>query len=163
MAVTIESWEEWLEAHAGKLLLFARQQCRLPADAEDLLQEALVESWTRHAGPGLPPLPLVYSTIRRRAIDQARSLDRRQSREQASAEMAPEWFVEDFDGDDDSRVVQAAMEQLPVDQREVLTLKIWGDLTFRAIAETLGEPLNTVASRYRYALETLRKLLEEIK
>ena len=163
MAVTIESWEEWLEAHAGKLLLFARQQCRLPADAEDLLQEALVESWTRHAGPDLPPLPLVYSTIRRRAIDQARSLDRRQSREQASAEMAPEWFVEDFDGDDDSRVVQAAMEQLPVDQREVLTLKIWGDLTFRAIAETLGEPLNTVASRYRYALEALRKVLEEIK
>ena len=163
MAVTIESWEEWLEAHAGKLLLFARQQCRLPADAEDLLQEALVESWTRHAGPGLPPLPLVYSTIRRRAIDQARSLDRRQSREQASAEMAPEWFVEDFDGNDDSRVVQAAMEQLPVDQREVLTLKIWGDLTFRAIAETLGEPLNTVASRYRYALEALRKVLEEIK
>jgi RNA polymerase sigma-70 factor (ECF subfamily) len=77
--------------------------------------------------------------------------------------MAPEWFVEDFDGDDDSRVVQAAMEQLPVDQREVLTLKIWGDLTFRAIAETLGEPLNTVASRYRYALEALRKVLEEIK
>ena len=163
MAVTIESWEEWLEAHAGKLLLFARQQCRLPADAEDLLQEALVESWTRHAGPGLPPLPLVYSTIRRRAIDQARSLDRRQSREQASAEMAPEWFVEDFDGDDDSRVVQAAMEQLPVDQREVLTLKIWGDLTFRAIAETLGEPLNTVASRYRYALDALRNMLEKIK
>jgi len=163
MAVTIESWEEWLEAHAGKLLLFARQQCRLPADAEDLLQEALVESWSRYAGPGMPPLPLVYSTIRRRAIDHARGLDRRQSREQASAEMAPEWFVADFDGDDDSRVVQAAMEQLPVDQREVLTLKIWGDLTFREIAETLGAPLNTVASRYRYALETLRHMLEKMK
>lgn len=163
MAVSVDSWQEWLEKHAGKLLLFARQQCRLPADAEDLLQEALVESWSRHAGPGLPPLALVYSTIRRRAIDHARSLDRRQSREQASAEMSPEWFVANFDGEDDARVVQAAMEQLPVDQREVLTLKIWGDLTFREIAETVGVSLNTVASRYRYALETLRNVLEEIK
>ncbi len=78
-------------------------------------------------------------------------------------EMAPEWFVENFDGDDDSRVVQAAMAQLPADQREVLTLKIWGELTFREIAETLGEPLNTVASRYRYALKMLRNVLEEVK
>ena len=163
MAVTIESWQKWLEEHAEKFLFFARQQCRLPSDAEDLLQEALVESWSRHTGPGLPPLPLVYSTIRRRAIDHARSLDRRQSREQASVEMAPEWFVENFDGDDDSRVVQAAMKQLPADQREVLTLKIWGDLTFREISETLGTPPNTVASRYRYALEALRNVLEEIK
>ena len=77
--------------------------------------------------------------------------------------MAPEWFVENFDGDDDSRVVQAAMKQLPADQREVLTLKIWGDLTFREISETLGTPPNTVASRYRYALEALRNVLEEIK
>ena len=163
MAVTIESWQEWLAEYAGKLLFFARQQCRLPSDAEDLLQESLVESWSRHDGPGFPPLPLVYSTIRRRAIDQARSLDRRQSREQASVEMEPEWFVENFDGDDDARVVQAAMEHLSADQREVLTLKIWGDLTFREIAETVGVSINTVASRYRYALEALRNVLEETK
>lgn len=163
MAVTIESWQEWLAEYAEKLLFFARQQCRLPSDAEDLLQESLVESWSRHDAPGFPPLPLVYSTIRRRAIDQARSLDRRQSREQVSVEMAPEWFIENFDGDDDSRVVQAAMEHLSADQREVLTLKIWGDLTFREIAEVLGVPLNTVASRYRYALDALRNMLEKIK
>ena len=42
-------------------------------------------------------------------------------------------------------------------QREVIVLKIWGDLTFAQIAQTLGESINTVASRYRYALEALRK------
>lgn len=161
MAVTVESWQKWFEEHADKLLLFARQQCRVPSDAEDLLQEALVEAWSRHAGPGVPPLPLVYSTLRRRAIDQARSLDRRQAREQMTAEQAPEWFVENFDGDDEARVIQAAMEQLPNEQREVLTLKIWGGLTFREIAETVGVSLNTAASRYRYALEALRAVLEE--
>lgn len=163
MPVTMDSWQQWLEEHAGKLLLFARQQSRLPSDAEDLLQEALVESWSRHAGPGFPPLPLVYSTIRRRAIDQARSLDRRHSREQASASLKPAWFEQSFDGDDDARFVQAAMEHLPQEQREVVALKIWSGLTFREIGDVLEVPLNTVASRYRYALEALRSALEGIQ
>lgn len=162
MPVTMESWQKWLDEHAGRLLLFARQQSRLPSDAEDLLQESLVESWSRHTGPGFPPLPLVYSTLRRRAIDHARSLDRRQTREQVSAVLEPEWFEANFDGDDDARLVRAALERLPPEQREVVTLKIWGDLTFREIAETLEVPLNTVASRYRYALERLKEVLEVI-
>jgi DNA-directed RNA polymerase specialized sigma24 family protein len=61
-----EEWQQWLDDHAGALLLFARQQCRVAADAEDVLQEALVEAWNRISQPGPPPLPLVYGTIRRR-------------------------------------------------------------------------------------------------
>jgi RNA polymerase sigma-70 factor (ECF subfamily) len=38
-------------------------------------------------------------------------------------------------------------------------LKIWGELTFDEIARQLGIPLNTAASRYRYALAALRKEL----
>ena len=40
---TTSRWREWLEAHGGKLLLFARQQTRRAEDAEDVLQEALVK------------------------------------------------------------------------------------------------------------------------
>jgi len=36
-------WGEWLREHGNKLLLFARQQTRSIADAEDVLQEALVK------------------------------------------------------------------------------------------------------------------------
>jgi RNA polymerase sigma-70 factor (ECF subfamily) len=46
--------------------------------------------------------------------------------------------------------------------REVVVLKIWGGLTFEKIAETLGIPLNTAASRYRYALEDLRSALKGV-
>lgn len=163
MAEGLENWQTWLESHANALYLFARQHCRVPSDAEDLLQEALVESWTRHTGEGFPPLPLIYSTIRRRAIDQARSLDRRQARERVAASQGPEWFVQNFDGDDDARLVQAALQRLPEEQREILTLKIWGEMTFREIAEVLAVPMNTVASRYRYALESLRETLKEVQ
>ena len=48
-----------------------------------------------------------------------------------------------------------------VDQREALVLRIWGGLTFTAIARTLDENMNTVAGRYRTALTKLRHLLPE--
>jgi RNA polymerase sigma-70 factor (ECF subfamily) len=49
-----------------------------------------------------------------------------------------------------------ALLKLPVEQREVVSLKIGGELTFAEIAEVLGVNANTAASRYRYALEKLR-------
>lgn len=162
MAASTAVWQRWLEVHAGRLLLFARQQCCAAADAEDLLQEALVEAWSRGvAADGPPPLPLVYRTIRRRAIDQARSADRRQRRETEASALGPAWFESDEAAGDDARETQELVATLPAEQREVLTMKIWGELTFREIGEALDIPANTAASRYRYALEALRKTVEE--
>ena len=59
------------------------------------------------------------------------------------------------------RRLEGALAALPPDQREVLTLKIDGGLTFAEIAAVLGIRPNTAASRYRYALEKLRALLQE--
>ncbi|MGV3533859.1 MAG: sigma factor-like helix-turn-helix DNA-binding protein, partial [Chthoniobacteraceae bacterium] len=49
--------------------------------------------------------------------------------------------------------------RLPDEQREVVVLRIWGELTFAQVAETVGVSINTVAARYRYGLEALRKHL----
>jgi RNA polymerase sigma-70 factor (ECF subfamily) len=57
------------------------------------------------------------------------------------------------------QLIQSAMARLPEAQREVLVLKIWGELTFDEIARELDIPLNTAASRYRYALAALRQEL----
>jgi len=46
---------------------------------------------------------------------------------------------------------------LPDDQREVIVLHIWGELTFSQISELLSISPNTAASRYRYALGKLRE------
>ena len=51
---------------------------------------------------------------------------------------------------------------MPSKFSEVVILRIWGDLTFREIAETLDIPLNTVTSRYRYGIAHLRKSVSEI-
>jgi RNA polymerase sigma-70 factor (ECF subfamily) len=59
-------WRRWLEEHAPKFLLFARQQARSEADAQDLVQEAVVEAsrWQRDGRPP-PPAALWLNNARR--------------------------------------------------------------------------------------------------
>ncbi len=155
-------WRRWIADHAPKLLLFARQKARSEADAQDLMQEAVVECWQRN-GDGPPPLPLVFTTIHRRAIDLARREDRRANREQAVArDESQPWFDTGVEDREFSRVVQQALAELSAEQREVILLKIWGELTFAEIGEALDIPANTAASRYRYGLSELRKLTKQV-
>jgi RNA polymerase sigma-70 factor, ECF subfamily len=156
-------WESWLAQHASRLLLFARQQTRTEADAQDILQEAVVECWRRQTD-GTPPVAgLVFATIRRRAADLGRSTDRRAGRESVAASAIPgAWFDGGVEERERSQLIQEAMSKLPENFREVVTLKVWGELTFLEIAEALEIPANTAASRYRYGLAELRKLTNGI-
>src|ERR1051325_9500967 len=52
--------------------------------------------------------------------------------------------------------LKQSLAALPEDQREVIVLHVWGELTFSQISELLGLSLNTAASRYRYALAKLK-------
>jgi RNA polymerase sigma-70 factor (ECF subfamily) len=56
-------------------------------------------------------------------------------------------------------MVNQALGGLPPEQREVVMLHIYGGMTFRRIAEVLGIPPDTAASRYRYAREKLKESL----
>src|SRR6266851_5500454 len=112
-------WRRWLEEHAPKFLLYARQQARSEADAQDLVQEAVVEAAQRQDDGCPPPLPLVFATIRRRAIDLARREDRRTAREQAATEPLPElWFDASAADRELAQLVQGAMSKLPEIYRE---------------------------------------------
>ena len=140
------------------MLLFARQQTRSEADAQDVVQEAVVECWRRQSD-GVPPAAgIIFATIRRRAIDLGRRADRRAGREDVAARAIPEaWFDGGVEERETSRLIQEAMNRLPDNYREVVTLKVWGELTFAEIAGALEIPANTAASRYRYGLAELRK------
>lgn len=59
--------------------------------------------------------------------------------------------------DGEAAKVSHALRALPVEQREVICMKLFEELTFNEIAQTLGLSLNTVASRYRYGMEKLRR------
>ena len=157
---TSDEWRAWLRTSGPRFFLYARHQTRSESDAEDVLQDALVESWKRTGG--MPPDALVFSTIRRRAIDLARSTDRRSVREVEAGTPDTDWFLPDVEERETQRLLEDAVKSLQPNYREVVTLKIWGGLTFQEIAETTGVPLNTAASRYRYALEGLRDILKGV-
>jgi RNA polymerase sigma-70 factor (ECF subfamily) len=56
-------------------------------------------------------------------------------------------------------LVEGALRKLPEKQRQVFLLRQHGDLSFKEIAELLGEPLNTVLSHMHYAVTKLRQQL----
>jgi RNA polymerase sigma-70 factor (ECF subfamily) len=107
-------------------------------------------------------MALLVTSVRRAALDRARREARRVAREERSLagdEGDAPVFAPALDGDDRREAIEAALRRLPGAQREVLVLKIWGELTFEQIASQLDIPPNTAASRYRYALAALRKEL----
>jgi len=155
------SWNNWIRTHGPKLMLYSRQQTRSEADAEDVMQKALVKTWkTVGNKPKDKILGLVYTNVRRCAIDLGRSHDRRVRREEffvAESGDPVSWF--EMPEDDESRALQVALASIPEKYREVITLKIWGDLTFDEIGRTLVISPNTAASRYRYGIGSLRTRL----
>jgi len=53
------------------------------------------------------------------------------------------------------------IEELPQDQKEVLVMRIYQDLSFKEIAELTGVSINTALGRMRYAMLNLRKVIEK--
>jgi RNA polymerase sigma-70 factor (ECF subfamily) len=60
---------------------------------------------------------------------------------------------------DERLAIERALRELPPEQREVVHLKIFEGMTFQDIANLCDESINTIASRYRYAIEKMRTLL----
>lgn len=156
---TTQIWQRWLSERVDAFFLYARQQTRSEADAEDVLQEALVETWRRADGQP-PDNALVYATIRRRAMDLARTAQRRAVREEAAHDGCVEPFeLPNFGATDSHTHLADAVGKLPEHLREVVSLRIWGDLSFPEIGQITGVSENTASSRFRYALEQLREQL----
>ena len=168
----ISRFRPWLEEHGSKLLLFARQQTRSLADAQDILQDALVKLARKveegtFVGDQKAWLSFIYTQIRREAIDLGRKDDRRRKREEhvvnddksLGRDIDMPLFEEQENQSETRRLLVAAMKELPPKFSEVISMKLWGEQTFAEIGEALDISLNTAASRYRYGLEALKKHL----
>ena len=70
----------------------------------------------------------------------------------AERSMIDEQVVEDL---------QKLIVELPQDQKDVLTMRLYKDMSFKEIAESTGVSINTALGRMRYAIINLRKLVEE--
>lgn len=142
--------------------------CHLTSDraaAEDVVHDLFAALAARPRE--LPPFATLADARRYLATacaHRARDRERRRRPERASDELlaarvAPDDPLRSAATADEAGRVRAALGQLPVEQRAVVTLHLHGGLTFRAIATTLAIPPDTAMSRYRYALAKLSRLL----
>ena len=156
-----DDWASWLDRHGPALVLLARAWVPTRADAEDVVQEAFVRFW-RSRDRAADPTAYLFACVKRSALDCVRARGRQTRREAAVAKPEGESL---FDGpleqSERRAAVAAALDTLPEAQREVLVMKVWGGLTFPQIADALGIPADTAASRFRYALSKLRERLAE--
>jgi len=155
---THQDWKVCFAELAPGLVLFARQFVRSVADAEDIVQEAFVRFWRKQHS--IQNRALLFATVRSIALDLLRRDARRARREANALADAEQSVAPHFNFISESQQALAAeIDRLPAEQREVLVMKIWNELTFADIGEVLSISQNTAASRYRYALAALKKNL----
>ena len=149
---------ELYDRHSPALLLYARQWVGT-AEAEDVVQRVFVGLI---AGGKVPAeaRTWLFRCVRNEAMGVLRSGRRRGRREGEVAAARREWFEARPDDPLNAVEAQAALEGLPGELREVVALRLWGDLTLQDIAEIVGAAVSTVHGRYETAMEMLRKRLE---
>jgi len=132
-------------------------------DAEDAVQGAFsrIARKPRLLAKADTPWPYLIRTVRNESlrIVQKRRLARLGEIDAASNRPAAEAV---FHQEETAERVRRILETLPKPQYEVVILKHWEELTFAEIADVLEKSQNTVASRYRYAMEKLQRSLEPL-
>jgi len=105
----------------------------------------------------------LISCVANRARDQLRKQIRqsKSQRDRSCSQSKPINPTKQLIEAEESAGVFAALAELPYQQREVFVLHIQGQMKFREIAGLLGLSINSVQSRYRYAIEKLRAILTE--
>jgi RNA polymerase sigma factor (sigma-70 family) len=133
--------------------------------AEDAVQEAFLAIWRsaeRYRLERAKPSTWVLTLVHRRAVDLVRREDRRRA---DPLDEPPEATGEDIPAEAHLRerrvAVQAALRELPDDQRQALELAYYGGYTQSELAQRLGVPLGTVKSRMFAGLSRLRELVPQ--
>ncbi len=152
--LTREELERLYEKHGAALAAYG---CACGLDhglAQDAVQRVFLKLAEREVTIEHSAVGYLYRAVRNAVANQRR--DRRNEVALAGRDL---WFERNGAGLDEVLSLEAALRELPEEQREAVFLKVWSGLTLQEIAETTATSLNTVASRYRYALEKLREKL----
>jgi RNA polymerase sigma-70 factor, ECF subfamily len=162
-------YDRWQGVVHGVVARILRQ----PNDIEDVVEETFWQAW-RQASRFDPARGAVQTWLltiaRSRALDRARAVRRRRESpiegddgEVVVQQVAPDDPGLDTEAAERRRIVTAALTQLPVEQREALELGYYGGLSQSEIAERTGQPLGTVKTRMRLAMQKLRSQLQVLR
>jgi RNA polymerase sigma factor (sigma-70 family) len=163
-----------VQRERGRLLAFIRRRTADAAEAEDVLQDALYELVLAYRM--MRPVEQAGAWLTRVARNRIVDRFRRKSREGLTGPPATEGeehdeafedLLPDADGGAESSVIrellleeiEAALEELPHEQREVFVAHELDGLSFRELSARSGVSVNTLLSRKRYAVLHLQRRL----
>ena len=166
-----EAFRSLFRRYGPNAMAVAQRIVRQRFLAEEIVQEVFLSVWRE---------PQAYeerrgafrswlmAMVHHRAVDAVRREETQRRRAEELVGMESGWeedpadrVAEEVDLPQERRAVRAAMNELPVEQREVVELMYFGGLSQSAIAERLSVPLGTVKSRTLLAMRKLRSALEE--
>ncbi|MFI3328009.1 MAG: sigma-70 family RNA polymerase sigma factor [Rikenellaceae bacterium] len=164
-----------IERHTPRIRNYIRLMVRDKERAEDLTQDVLIKAVkmideNRYTESGRF-LSWILRIAHNMTIDSFRSAKSRPVTNEAEAgydiigaQRQSEVAAEDqLINIETQEQIRSLVQLLPEDQREVVTMRYYNDLSFREIAEQTGVSINTALGRMRYALINLRKLIKARK
>jgi RNA polymerase sigma-70 factor, ECF subfamily len=144
--------ERLYRQHGTQLVIFASALIGERSRAQDVVHQVFLKLLQRGSlGHAADTKAYLFTSVRNAVLNDAKVRARNVPLEQESA-----WFDPPDRDYAAERNLRRAIGALSEDQREVVVLHIWGELTFFQIAQVLSISPNTAASRYRYALARLR-------
>jgi RNA polymerase sigma-70 factor (ECF subfamily) len=162
-----DAWDVPIEELGRSGFALALQMLRHREDAADVLQDAVHSAW-KHRGrfdPGRGDVRAWFLTIvRNRCLDTLRRRARRRQEVVELTELADPRAASPDQAAADSEqaaAVRGCLADLPSEQREILLLRDFHDLSYAAIAQMLGLPKGTVMSRLHRARGELCRRLRE--
>ena len=166
-----EAFRSLFRRYGPNAMAVAQRIVRQRFLAEEIVQEVFLSVWRE---------PQAYeerrgafrswlmAMVHHRAVDAVRREETQRRRAEELVGIESGWeedpadrVAEEVDLPQERRAVRAAMNELPVEQREVVELMYFGGLSQSSIAEHLSVPLGTVKSRTLLAMRKLRSALEE--
>ena len=138
------------EQHRRGLLAYACSYVTSFTVAEDVVHhvfERLLRGGIEVTGP---PEPYLYRAVRNASLNALRNRSR-------EVELTDDWLMSPPGLEETAVELQSALKELPEEQREVIVLRLWGQMSFEEAARALNISVNTAASRYRYGLAKLKE------
>ncbi len=150
MPCTSDEISNAIDRWAGPFRFWLMRRCESPDDG---VQEVFCRLVQQSRMPDRPSAWL-FQVAANWVREEARKSKRRNIREQLASvqeatDASPSALMEAAD-------LRSAVDALPSDYREIVVLRIWGELTLAEIASLLGVSIATVHRRYEHALNLLR-------
>src|SRR5262245_17048605 len=128
------------EEHGRGLIAYACAFLQGFSAAEDVLHQVFQRLLQGNVEIQESPISYIYRAVRNASINYVRDRSR-------DTELDDGWLESAADMKDAAIVLESALRELPAEQREIIVLHVWGQLSFEEAAETVGISPKTAASR----------------